>query len=382
MRIPSGKTDVLIYFVAVDSTDLKTREAGLSSFTVYRSRNGGAATAYTTPTVAELSAGNMPGVYALTIDEDTTIAATSDSEEYCVHITQASMAPVTRVIELYRRDTTSGQSITVANGAADADIERIQGTVVSTPATAGILDVNVKNIDNDAASASGTVTFPNATLASTTNITAAAGCAVSSLGAGVITAASIAADAITDAKVAADVTIASVTGAVGSVTGSVGSVVGAVGSVTGNVGGSVASVVGAVGSVTGLTAANLDATVSSRLSSAGYTAPPSAASNATAVRSELTVELARIDAASSTLATAANLSTVAGYLDTEIAAILTDTGTTLDAALAVVDANVDAIKAKTDSLTFTVAGIVDANLQRVNEVALTGTGAVGDEFTV
>lgn len=44
--------------------------------------------------------------------------------------------------------------------------------------------------------------------------------------AGTVTAAAIAADAITDAKVASDVTIASVTGAVGSVTGAVGSVTG------------------------------------------------------------------------------------------------------------------------------------------------------------
>ncbi len=61
------------------------------------------------------------------------------------------------------------------------------------------------------------------------------------LGAGAVTAAviatgaidadAIAADAITDAKVASDVTIASVTGAVGSVTGAVGSVTGAVGSI-------------------------------------------------------------------------------------------------------------------------------------------------------
>jgi hypothetical protein len=50
--------------------------------------------------------------------------------------------------------------------------------------------------------------------------------------AGAIDAAAIAANAITDAKVAADVTIASVTGAVGSVTGNVG----------GNVAGSVASI--------------------------------------------------------------------------------------------------------------------------------------------
>lgn len=50
------------------------------------------------------------------------------------------------------------------------DDKYLLGTVYTTPATAGIQDVNVKNIDNDTASASGTVTFPNATLASTSNI--------------------------------------------------------------------------------------------------------------------------------------------------------------------------------------------------------------------
>ncbi|TIR91872.1 MAG: hypothetical protein E5X13_29850, partial [Mesorhizobium sp.] len=127
MRIPSGKIDQVIYFVAVDSVDLTTRKTGLTSFTVYRSRNGGAATVYTTPTITELSAANMPGVYSLLIDEDTTIASTSDAEEYCVHITQASMAPVNRVIELFRRDTTTGRTATVdANGRVD--VSAIQGT--------------------------------------------------------------------------------------------------------------------------------------------------------------------------------------------------------------------------------------------------------------
>lgn len=131
MRIPSGKTDQLIYFVAVDSTDLKTRKTGLTSFTVYRSRNGGAATAYTTPTVTELSAANMPGVYALTVDEDTTIASTSDSEEYCVHITQASMAPVTRTIELYRRTTTTGETIAASSGAVST-VTTVNGLAANT----------------------------------------------------------------------------------------------------------------------------------------------------------------------------------------------------------------------------------------------------------
>jgi hypothetical protein len=168
MRIPSGKTDVALYFVAVDSTDLVTRETGLSSFTVYRSRNGGAATAYTTPTVTEISLANMPGVYSLLIDEDTTIASTSDSEEYCLHITQASMAPVTRVIELYRRDTTTGRTLAV-----DANSRVDLGTWVGSA--------------------------PNALISGRVDST------VGAMQADVVTAAAIAADAIDAAAVASDV---------------------------------------------------------------------------------------------------------------------------------------------------------------------------------
>ena len=108
MRIPSGVTDQVIYFVAVDATDLKTRETGLSSFTVYRSRDGGAATAYTTPTVTEVSSATMPGVYKLLLDEDMTIASGNDSEEVVLHITSTGMAPVTRTFELYRSKITMG----------------------------------------------------------------------------------------------------------------------------------------------------------------------------------------------------------------------------------------------------------------------------------
>jgi hypothetical protein len=121
MRIPSGKIDQRIYFVAVDSVDLKTREIGLTGFAVQRSRNGGAAIAYTIPTVTEISSANMPGVYALLIDEDTVIAASSsDSEEYCVHITATGMAPVTRTVELYLRPVTGGETLQVSAGAVAA----------------------------------------------------------------------------------------------------------------------------------------------------------------------------------------------------------------------------------------------------------------------
>lgn len=96
----------------------------------------------------------------------------------------------------------------------------------------------------------------------------------------------------------------------------------------------------------------------------------------------------------------AQLTTLAGYVDTEVAAIKAKTdnlptdpadasdiaasfvsiASTLSTLASYVDTEVAAIKAKTDSLTFTVAGAVDANIQRVNDVAVVGTGAPGDEW--
>jgi len=105
MRIASGVTDQYLYFVAVDATDLTTRETGLSSFTVVRSRNGAADVTYTTPTISEIDASTMPGVYALLVDEDMTIGAGNWSEEVCLHITHAGMAPVTRTFELFQPTT-------------------------------------------------------------------------------------------------------------------------------------------------------------------------------------------------------------------------------------------------------------------------------------
>lgn len=73
------------------------------------------------------------------------------------------------------------------------DMTQILGTAVSSPATAGILDINVKNIANAAVNTS------SAQLG--VNVVNAAGTA---WGSGAITAASIASNAITSAKIAAD----------------------------------------------------------------------------------------------------------------------------------------------------------------------------------
>ena len=127
-----------------------------------------------------------------------------------------------------------------------------------------LLDVSTAQLAGQTVTASGGVTFPAATLASTTNITAAAGCAVSSIGADVITAASISAGAIDAATFAAGALDAAALAAdaVAEIADAVwdearaghvaaGSFGEGVASVQGNVTGSVASVAGAVGSVTG-----------------------------------------------------------------------------------------------------------------------------------
>lgn len=121
MRIASGDTDKYIYFVARQAADLTQRMTGLNSFTVYRSRNGAAAAAMTTPTVNEVDSTNLPGVYELLVDEDTDISG-EDSEEMVLHITGDdgvdSMAPVTRTIEIYT--PSSGGSAPSAADVADA----------------------------------------------------------------------------------------------------------------------------------------------------------------------------------------------------------------------------------------------------------------------
>ena len=56
------------------------------------------------------------------------------------------------------------------------------------------------------------------------------------------------------------------------------------------------------------------------------------------------------------------------------------TGLATAAALALVQSDVDAIQIQTAQLTFTVSGNLDTNVQYVNDVQVTGTGAVGNEW--
>jgi hypothetical protein len=129
MRIPSGTTDQYIYFYAVDATDFTTPETGLSSFTVYRSRNGAAAAAMTTPTINETDSSNMAGVYGLLLDEDMTIDAGDDEQEMVFHISHAGMAPVVRTITLFRPKITAGYTLEVES---DGDLTQVNTCVANS----------------------------------------------------------------------------------------------------------------------------------------------------------------------------------------------------------------------------------------------------------
>lgn len=353
-------------------------------------------------------------------------------------------------------------SLVLGTDVLQADVTQAGGTNVT--ATGGRQEVNATHIAGAAVSTS--------TAQLGVNVIQAAGTA---WGSGAITNAALAANAISDAKVDPDVTIASVTGAVGSVTGAVGSVTGAVGSVTGAVG----SVSGAVGSVTGNVGGNVAGSVASVTADVGITQAGAdkvwgsaarslttfgtlVADVATAVwgaatriltagtnivlakgvgvtgfndlsaaqvnteadtalndydgptNAELATALAAADDAVITavatrasqtsvddLPTNAELATALGTADdavlSAIAALNNVSAADLAAALATYDgptkaeldsavallataANLALVIAKTNSLTFTVAGNVDANIQRINDVALVGTGVLGDEW--
>lgn len=105
-----------------------------------------------------------------------------------------------------------------------------------------------------------------------------------------------------------------------------------------------------VSAVTGLTASNLDTTVSSRLASSGYTAPL----DASGTRSAVGLASANLDT---------QLSTIAGYIDTEITSLLS---------------LVNSVKAKTDQLAFTNTNKVDASLQSAADILAAVANKIAD----
>jgi hypothetical protein len=294
------------------------------------------------------------------------------------------------------------------------------GTAVAAPATAGIPEVNVKNINNVSTSP---VTIVKAvqglttadTIATYTGNTPQTGDAFTRIGVAGVGLTNLGDTRIAhlDADVSSRSTYAG--GAVASVTAAV--TVGTNNDKTGYalsaagvqaIWDALTSVLTTVGSIGKLLVTNIDAAISSRSTYAGGDT-----SGVTTLLSRLTgtraTNLDNLDATvSSRLASAsytapdnANIATIAGKLPVNniadenlvIAAttsILSDTGAikaktnNLPASPAATSdiptANITAIKAKTDALTFTKAGEVDSNIHSVNGTGVSGDGKTGTEW--
>jgi hypothetical protein len=107
--IKSGVTDQYVYFQA---------PPGLSSFTVVGSRNSGSGfSTFTTPTVSELSSGTMPGLYALLLDEMTTMTAGNVTESLALHISASGWPGTIITVTLFDN--------------LPADINQVLGTDIS-----------------------------------------------------------------------------------------------------------------------------------------------------------------------------------------------------------------------------------------------------------
>ncbi len=191
---PIKNTAYRVYFPILDADgDLVTGAATLDS---ERSLDG-AAFADCTNEATEIATSS--GVYYLDLT-----AAEMNTDCTVVIVKTSTVGAKTTVLTLYP----------VEAGDIGVDVTAWNGTAVATPGTAGIPEVNIKNIANAAVSTSTAQLGVNAVQAGGTAwgsgaVTAAAiadgAIDAATFAAGAINAAAIAADAITAAKVAADV---------------------------------------------------------------------------------------------------------------------------------------------------------------------------------
>jgi hypothetical protein len=218
-----------IPFVLVDATDLITPEDITVTGVKVQLSFAGATDAASTNDIVKVD--GAQGMYYIELTQTEANTAYGAVHGYLKPTGCAACYPFAQIgPEGIYSATVDVGSISGDSTAADNLEAMFDGTGYAGGTTK--LQVNAVSIGSQTASASGTITFPAATLASTTNITAATGVVLSGV-------------THTGAVIP---TVSAVSGAVGSVTGNVGgNVAGSVGSVTGNVGG---NVTGSIGSIT------------------------------------------------------------------------------------------------------------------------------------
>lgn len=165
-NVASQKITVL----AIDTATNLPKTGDAANITAYVSKDDGAVTVLGDTTATEIDSTNALGLYSFDLTQSETNA------DKLIFSAKSSTSGIRIVPQTIFTFPASFTSFVTPTGSA----------------------VNATQIGGQTASASGTITFPNATLASTTNITAAAGCAVSSIGTDVINSTALAASAVTE----------------------------------------------------------------------------------------------------------------------------------------------------------------------------------------
>ena len=290
----------------LDETDGKTAETALTITQpdVRLKKNGGA---WAQKAAAQTLSHEEAGWYEVTLDA----TDTDTIGILLVAVHESGALPVW--MEFHVLAANVYDSLFGSGDVLDVSVTQFAGSAIT--AAAGIPEVKVASIAANAITAAAVAdgAIDAATFAAgaiTATVIADGAIDAATFAANAITSTVLANDCITDAKVASDVTIASVTGAVGSVTGAVGSVTGNVGgnvvgsvasvagsvggnlagSVLGSVAGSVGSVTGAVGSVTGAVG-SVTGAVGSVTGSVGGNVTGSVGSLATQAKADVNAEV-------------------------------------------------------------------------------------------
>lgn len=338
--ILKGSVDQSVVVRIVDSTDGTPEEAvehNTSGISLWYRREGGSVTAITPASLAAANSTHADGgiehlddgYYRIDLPD---AAVASGANGVMIGGTVTGMVVIgcyVPLVDWNPYDGVRGGMTALPNAAAAANggLATVDGSnAVKVQSGTGANQINLSsgNLAGSVASVVGNVggNVVGSVASVTANVTIADGHLTSAKFAdGFLTNAKIGANAISDAKVDPDVTIASVTGAVGSVTGNVG----------GNVSGSIGSVAAGGISASSFAASAIDTTA---------LATSAAAEIASSVRAELATELSQIDASvSSRLATAgytapdnATISSISSAVSS-LASSLSTVGTNVTTAL-------------------------------------------------
>jgi hypothetical protein len=300
---------VTVTVLMISSADHIAGKTGLSGgLTVYASKAGGAPAAIT-PTVTELDATNMPGLYSLAL----TTTHTNTLGELAIRVSGSGADPTDVKWQISARlnddltyPTISGRSLAVdATGLADANVVKVGPSGAGTAQTARDIGASVLLSSGTGAGqislSSGLVTLAPVThtgatiptVATLTGHTAQTGDAFARLGApaGASVSADVAAVNARATDIQARLPAALVSGKIDASVSALASGLDLTATMKASVNAEADAALSDVGLTTTITG-RIDAAVSTRLSAAGYTAPDNATINA-----------------------------IAGYVDTEVASI-------------------------------------------------------------